>query len=142
MIETGKVISVDKEQNSVTVEFDRKSACGKCGMCLMSADKMKVELTLKNNLGAEVEDYVEVKIADSFVLSAALIVYIIPVIIFGIALFITRNMSEEIQIIVGGVSLVAGMAAAFIADRKIRNHKASTPEIINILKPKEESNNE
>jgi len=142
MLEVGKVIKTDKEKNTATVEFDRKSACAKCGMCMMTEDQKKVEITLKNNIGAVEEDYVEVSMGGNFVLTAALIVYVIPLILIGVALFITKRMSEEIQLISAGGSLFVGFIISFIADRLIRNRKGYTPEIINILeKSKEETEN-
>lgn len=142
MRESGKVIKEDARKKNVTVEFERKSACEKCGMCMMSKSNMTVSLTLKNNMGAKIGDTVEVSMGDSFVLTSAAIVYIIPLILGGIGLLITRNMSDWFQLIGIGAGLVGGLIVAVISDRKLRNRKGFRPEIINILeKSKEEINN-
>jgi positive regulator of sigma E activity len=72
--ESGKVIKEDGRKKTVTVEFERKSACEKCGMCMMSKNNMTVSLTLKNNVDAQLGDIVEVSMGDGFVLTSAAIV--------------------------------------------------------------------
>lgn len=141
MVETGKVISADSGKNQVTVQFDRKSACGKCGMCMMSEDKMKVELTLDNYLNAKIDDIVDVSMGGGYVLTSALIVYLIPLILVGISLFATKSLSEGIQIIGIIISLLFGILIAYISDKKLRNRKGYVPEIINIHQSKEETKN-
>lgn len=139
MVERGTVISVDSNKNTATVQFNRKSACDKCGMCLMSKDNMKVELTLNNTVNASAEDVVDVMLGDNYVLTSAIIVYMIPVALIAISLFVTRNMHELYQALSVGLSLLLGIVIAVIIDRKIKNHKGYSPEIINIIeKSKEE----
>ena len=142
MVEIGKVIKADDKHKTVTVEFDRKSACGKCGMCLMAENNMKVELNLSNKVNAVIDDMVEVKMGEGYVLTSALIVYTIPIVLVGLALFITRNLSEIIQLISIGLALILGIIAAVISDRKIRNRKGFCPEIINILEKSKEEKRE
>lgn len=142
MIEKGKVIKIDNKKNTATVSFDRKSDCEKCGMCLMSKDKMKVEITLKNKVNAELNDIVEVSMGEGFVLTSAIIVYLIPVILIGLSLLFTRKYDEIIQIISIGLSLLIGLLIAFIIDKSIRNRKGFNPEIINIIEKSKEEQNE
>lgn len=142
MKEIGKVVSVNDKKGQITVQFDRKSQCEKCGMCMMSKDSKNVELNLENKVNAEIDDCVEVSMGDSFVLASAIIVYLIPVILVAISFIFTRQHSESIQIIGLIISLVLGVIIAYIIDKIIKNHKGYKPEIINIVeKSKEEKKN-
>jgi positive regulator of sigma E activity len=108
---------------------------------MMSEDKMKVELTLDNYLNAKIDDIVDVSMGGGYVLTSALIVYLIPLILVGISLFATKSLSEGIQIIGIIISLLIGILIAYISDKKLRNRKGYVPEIINIHQSKEETKN-
>lgn len=139
MKEIGRIITVDDKKGQVVVQFDRKSQCDKCGMCLVSQDSKTVELELKNNLGAKLNDLVEVTMGDSFVLMSAIIVYLIPILLIGLSFAFTWRYGEGVQIIGFVISLVIGIIISFTVDKIIKNHKGYKPEIINIVeKSKEE----
>lgn len=139
MQERGRVQSVDNKAKKVTVQFDRKSACDKCGMCLMSKDSMKVELVLDNELNACEGDIVDVSMGSGYVLTSSFVVYLIPIMLIVVGLLITRNLSELIQVIAITSALVISFTAIRIADKIIRNRKGFKPRIINIQeKSKEE----
>lgn len=140
MQEIGIVESVNESRGTAKVVFDRKSACDKCGMCLTSkGEKMKVYVEVKNTLGAKVGDRVGVTMSDRFVLRAAFIVYLIPVILVGIGLAIFRKFSDLILLAVIAVGLILGVAVGILADRLIRKKSTFSPTLSGIYPTEENS---
>ena len=138
MLEVGIVESVNEKRGTAKVVFDRKSACDKCGMCLTAkGEKMKVYVEVKNTLGAKVGDKVGVAMNDKFVLRAAFIVYIIPVVLVGIGLAVFRKLNNLLLLIVIGVGLLLGIAIGITADRVIRKKSTFAPSM-NAIYPAEE----
>ncbi len=139
MEEIGVVERVNAKKNTARVVFSRKSACDKCGMCLKSKDNMTVYVEIKNELDAKVGDNVAVVMGDNFVLRAALIVYIIPVILVGIAVAIGYSFRELVlfAMIVG--ALIIGLLCSVLIDRAIRNVKGYAPRMERLI-IKEEDN--
>ena len=140
MLEVGVVESVNEKRGTAKVVFDRKSACDKCGMCLTAkGEKMKVYVEVKNTLGAKVGDKVGVAMNDKFVLRAAFIVYIIPVVLVGIGLAVFRKLNDLLLLIVIGVGLLLGIAIGITADRMIRKKSAFAPSMSQIFPAEEEA---
>ena len=140
MLEVGIVESVNEKRGTAKVVFDRKSACDKCGMCLTAkGEKMKVYVEVKNTLGAKVGDKVGVAMNDKFVLRAAFIVYIIPVVLVGIGLAIFRKLNDLLLLIVIGVGLLLGIAIGITADRVIRKKSTFAPSMSAIYPAEEEA---
>ena len=130
MLEVGIVESVNEKRGTAKVVFDRKSACDKCRMCLTaSGEKMKVYVEVKNTLGAKVGDKVGVTMSDRFVLKAAFIVYIIPVVLVGAGLAIFRKLGDLLLLAVVAVCLVLGTLVGILADRLIRKKSAFSPTL-------------
>lgn len=139
MLEVGFVQSVNEKRGTAKVVFDRKSACDKCRMCLTAnGEKMKVYVEVKNSLGAKVGDKVGVAMSDRFVLRAAFIVYIIPVVLVGAGLAIFRKFSDLILLAVVAAGLVIGAGIGILADRLIRKKGAFAPTLTAIYEEKEE----
>ena len=134
MLEIGVVESVNDKNGTVKVVFDRKSACDKCGMCLTSkGEKMKVYVEVKNTLGAKVGDRVGVSMSDRFVLRAAFIVYLIPVILVGAGLAIFRKFSDMVLLAVIAVGLLLGALVGILTDRMIRKKGTNAPRMSQII---------
>ncbi len=131
MTERGVVVKV--KGNRATVRFDRKSACDSCHMCAVTKDGMKVEVMLENNLNASVGDTVCVQMGDKFVLTSAVIVYIIPLILVGAGIGIGTHISDLAQILFALGGLVVGFVIAFLLDRfVIRKKKGFYPVMTEI----------
>jgi len=140
MLEVGIVESVNEKRGTAKVVFDRKSACDKCGMCLTAkGEKMKVYVEVKNTLGAKVGDKVGVAMNDKFVLRAAFIVYIIPVVLVGIGLAVFRKLNDLLLLIVIGVGLLLGIAIGITADRVIRKKSTFAPSMSAVYPAEEEA---
>ena len=134
MLEVGCVESLNEKRGTAKVVFDRKSACDKCRMCLtMSGEKMKVYVEVKNTIGAKVGDKVGVAMNDGFVLKAAFIVYLIPVLLVGIGLAVFRKFSDLILFVVVGIGLLLGIGVGIFADRMIRKKSTFSPTLVQIF---------
>lgn len=126
MTERGVVVKL--KGTRAIVRFDRRSACDSCRMCAVSRDGMKVEAIVENTLGANVGDFVEVEMGERFVLTAAAIVYIIPLILVGAGVGIGVLFSETVQIILAVCGLAAGFFTAYMLDKfVIRKKKGYAP---------------
>ena len=128
MVERGVVTKVKGKR--ATVSFDRRSACDSCHMCAVTKDGMKVEIVVENTLGANVGDFVTVEMGEKFVLTAATIVYVLPLVLVGAGIGIGTLISELAQIIMAVGGLVVGFAIAFLLDRfVIRKRKGFSPQM-------------
>jgi len=132
MTERGVVSKV--KGNKATVRFERQSACDKCHMCAVTKDGMKVEIVIENTLGANEGDYVEVEMGEKYVLTAATIVYVIPLILTGVGIGIGTLINEIAQICLGIGGLVVGFVIAILLDRLvIRKKKGFVPTMKSIV---------
>lgn len=131
MTERGVVAKVKGKR--ATVRFDRRSACDSCHMCAVTKDGMKVEVVVENTLGANVGDFVEVEMGEKFVLTAAAIVYVIPLVLTGAGIGFGTLISELAQILMAFGGLIIGFVIAFLLDRfVIRKKKGFRPTMKSI----------
>lgn len=130
MIEKGTIVKIKGDK--ATVQFDRKSACDKCHMCAVTKDSMKVQVVVKNTLNLNVGDYVAVEMGRRFVLTAAFIVYIIPLVLVGIGIGIGYAISEMWQVILALIGLVVGFVISAVLDRVLRKKKGFVPVMVDI----------
>ena len=132
MEEMGKVVKV--KGKTATVEFERKTACDKCGMCAFKKDDMFVKCVIDNRLDASVGDIVKVHMGKNFVLTAALIAYMLPLVLAGIAIACTFMLEEYIQFICVVVALVVGFTTAALLDKfVIRKKPGFRPTMVEIV---------
>ncbi len=128
MTERGVVTKI--KGNKATVSFDRKSACDECHMCAVTKDTMKVEIVVENTLNANVGDFVSIEMGERFVLTAATIVYIIPLVLVFAGIMIGRVLSDLASILFAVGGLVIGFVIAFVLDRcVIRKKKGFSPQM-------------
>lgn len=131
MTERGVVSKV--KGNKATVRFERRSACDKCHMCAVTKDGMKVEVVIENSLGANEGDFVEVEMGEKYVLTAATIVYVIPLILTGLGIGLGTLINEIAQICFAIGGLVIGFVIAILLDRLvIRKKKGFVPTMKSI----------
>lgn len=134
MIETGEIKKTTKN-GWCTVRFPRKTACENCHMCLKPKEEMYVELKLKNTLGAKEGDRVTVEMGDKAVVTASLIVYLIPLGLLAIALG-TASLANDIAVSLGagGGALIVGFGIVALIDRYLKNKKGYAPQMKEIIK--------
>lgn len=131
MTERGVVSKI--KGGKATVQFERHSACDKCHMCAVTKDTMKVEVTIDNTLGANVGDFVEVEMGERYVLTAAAIVYVIPLVLIGIGIGLGTLINELAQVLMGLGGLVVGFVIAILLDKLvIRKKKGFAPRMKSI----------
>ncbi|MBR2334386.1 MAG: SoxR reducing system RseC family protein [Clostridia bacterium] len=131
MVESG-VVTATKD-NLATVSFKRRGECDKCQLCKVSNDCTKVEVVLENTLGVNVGDYVSVEIGKKTHTAAALI-YLVPLILVGIGIFIGSILSPLAQGILAVAGLILGLAVALPIDFcVIRKSKRLAPKMKEIL---------
>ncbi|MBS7527740.1 SoxR reducing system RseC family protein [Fusibacter paucivorans] len=120
MDRTGVIVSVDKEFSKI--KLLRHTACGSCGACHLGDEQKDVMLVAKNDVHAEVGDMVEVSMGTSSVLSAAFIMYMIPLMSLFLGLVAGLGILNGIQYS-GNVEMASAvigllfMAGAFLVIR-------------------------
>ncbi|MDK2867172.1 MAG: sigma-E factor negative regulatory protein RseC [Clostridiales bacterium] len=120
MDRTGVIVSVDKEFSKI--KLLRHTACGSCGACHLGDEQKDVMLVAKNDVHAEVGDMVEVSMGTSGVLSAAFIMYMIPLmslfvgLVAGIGILNGMHYSGNVEMAAAVIGLLF-MAGAFLIIR-------------------------
>ncbi|HRU84189.1 MAG: SoxR reducing system RseC family protein [Christensenellales bacterium] len=133
MREIGTVTKIKRDY--AVVAFDRRSACDKCRMCAVTKGGAKVEVTVKNTLGKGVGDAVAVEMGDKFVLTAAAVVYIIPLLLVAAGLLIGKIKGETLQMILASAGFVLGFLIAAVVDKLLRRIKGFVPAMVEDLRP-------
>ena len=126
-----RIISRDKAE--VTVE--RASACGSnCASCGGCAYMKQVKAIAINRVSAKVGDRVTVATRSSRIISAALLVYIFPLVMFfaGYPLSSALDMSEKASIAMSLGALFLGVLIVVLYQRFFGRKRSITFEIISI----------
>ena len=141
MVETGKVTKLKGDR--ITVRFPRKTACENCHMCLKSPDDMYVEITVDNGVGARVGDTVSVDMGASYVLSSAVICYLMPLIFAAIGLVVGVTVWNETVGIAGCFGMLAiGFAVCHLIDKRLKKKSGFSPMATVIVERAKEDDNE
>ncbi|MDR3217056.1 MAG: SoxR reducing system RseC family protein [Clostridiaceae bacterium] len=138
MTESGTVTKLKKDK--AVISFDRRSACDKCRMCAVSKGGMKVEILIKNTLSKNVGDTVCVEMGNKYIMTAALIVYVIPLILVAAGLLLGRLMGEMEQIILACVGLVVGFVTSALLDKILKKRKGFSPVMVSEAEAAQMSN--
>lgn len=136
MRETGVVSKV--KGKFATVRFDRKTACEHCNMCLKPREANYVELRLPNTLNAAVGDKVTVAMGNRAVLTAATLVYVLPLIPMAIILACTYKLNAYVSLGASAAGLIAGFVAVALIDRFIIRKRKGYMPVMEAILPKEE----
>ncbi|HID93164.1 MAG TPA: hypothetical protein EYP60_03610 [bacterium (Candidatus Stahlbacteria)] len=107
MEETGKVVGVDGEL--VRVEIEPKGACSHCAaraICNPAGNKMYTEAV--NEKGARVGDTVRLEMNPRSTILAAFLIFILPIIAFGIGFAILKLITKTDSIsVLAGIGFLA-----------------------------------
>jgi len=128
LIEWGTVVKLKGDK--AVVRFNRKSACDNCRMCAVTKDGMKVEVVVKNTLNLSVGDSVAVEMGERFVLTAAVIVYIIPLLLVGLGIYLGLFISDLMSAIFAVAGLVLGFIIAISIDKQLKKKKGFSPRMV------------
>ncbi len=135
MIETGIVQEVF--DNKAKISIQKHSACKKCGVCKYDAESKMVTAEAVNNIGAKEGDEVEVQMSFDVLMSASLIVYIIPLIMFiigcVIGFYLISPNNPIVSFIIGLVFIIITYFIIRMFDRRGKFKKKYTMHITKII---------
>ena len=130
----GKVLST--EDGFAQVAIKRGSMCGEscsnCGMC----ENKGTTIVVKNPLGAEKGDTVRLGVSTSKGLGAAMLVYLMPVVILiaSLVAFVNAGISEGLSAALAFAVMAVWFLAVFIVEKSGRLKEKIYAEIIEIIK--------
>lgn len=142
MREVGTVTMINSKRNTAKVEFPRKAECDKCGMCLRNKKDLTVSITVKNDIGAVIGDKVVVTMGKNLAIKAALILYVIPLLLMSLVLGLGRVLHELIQVALCTLALAVGVVIAFLSERFLRRKMGVMPKMEFYTEKKEIEYNE
>ena len=129
----GKVLSTKDDLAEVTI--NRGSMCGdscsNCGMC----ENKGTKIVVKNSLGAKKGDTVKLGVSTSKGLGAAMLVYLMPVVILSasLVLFINAGLSEGISALLSFLIMAVWFVGVFVAEKSGLIKEKIYAEIIEVL---------
>lgn len=89
----GIVIEINEDRAKVRLQ--KHAACGDCGACQHGTENMQIEVEALNEAHATIGDLVTLDLETANVISAAFIVYVIPLAAFIISMFLTKTIIEK-----------------------------------------------
>ena len=140
MTESAQVVACEGEK--CVVRINRRSACEKCRMCAFPDKAPHLDLTLDNPVGASEGDWVEVDMSGNRVLLSSVVVYLIPLFLAGIGLWLGTLFFKKIifQLLCCLTGVAIGYIIVVIIDRKIKNRKDFVPVITKIILTESDEN--
>ncbi|SNS33586.1 positive regulator of sigma(E), RseC/MucC [Anaerovirgula multivorans] len=135
------VVTLVKDKTA-KVLMQRHSSCGSCNACKMGQEDMKMEIEAINDANAKLGERVEVDMEGQSVLTAAFIVYVIPLLalVIGVLLATTilpnLGVNENMELYAALIGFTL-MFFSFIGIRKkenvIKNSRKFTPVIVEVI---------
>ena len=123
------------------VKLVRHTACGSCGACQLGDEQKDILLVAKNTVKAKNGDLVEVSMATNSVLSAAFIMYVIPLVGLFAGLLIGQMLFAGNDVLTALTGL-AVMALAFVIiklnDKRFLRNEKYTAQILKVLQSEHE----
>jgi len=139
MDRAGIVVSEMGEYSKV--KLVRHTACGNCGACHLGDDQKDIMMIAKNAVHAKKGDLVEVSMATNSVLSAAFIMYVIPLAGLFIGLLLGQLIfaGEDIMTAFLGLFFM-GLTFVIIKlnDKRFLKNEKYTAQILTILQSEHE----
>ena len=132
MIQTAKVTKVFPDGRA-EVAVKRQSACGHdCSKCGGGCSELMVSSTVAvmaaNPVRAMPGDMVRVESSTGGILKAAVVVYLVPFILFFLGYFVCAalQLSSGISAAVGGIGFAVGVLLAVLLDRQVHRSRSIT----------------
>ena len=132
MIQTAKVTRV-LDNGTAEVAVKRQSACGHdCSKCGGGCSELMVSSTVAvvaaNPVRAMPGDMVRVESSTGGVLKAAVVVYLVPFLLFFLGYFLcaTAQLGGGVSAAVGGCGFAVGVMLAVLLDRQVRRNQSIT----------------
>ena len=143
MDQVGYITNINGDIAEISVK--RSSSCGdKCSSCKGGCSVQGMSIKSKNTLGAKVGDYVEIRTQTNIVLKSAFIVYVLPLVMLIIGVFIGitifanlgYNNYESLGFVVGLIFLGMSYILLKVIDKRIKDKNQINFEIVNIINNK------
>lgn len=136
MIESGKVIKTYGD--SADVAIPRKEECSKCGLCAFPKGADKTIVSATNTVKAKVGDTVTVKAQKDFRLASIILVFLVPLLLIGLAVLINYLLiNVEIWILILSVIfIILWYTILAIIDKKVFRNKNYCHVIVSIDREK------
>lgn len=141
MKQTGLVVEL--VDNKAKIRMQRHTACGDCGACQVGPNQLKLVLEAENVVGAKPGDMVEVDMETLDFLSAAIVIYLYPLIaliagIFGgfygsLALGFSENAAQGIGAVLGLTAAALTYVLIRLNEKKLQGMKKYKPVISSII---------
>jgi sigma-E factor negative regulatory protein RseC len=138
MRQVGYVVVVKGEVAEVAV--GEHLECHRCGACLATIGKKRKEVRVANGIGAGVGDKVEVETAPGFIVAAAFLIYIAPIIagiiggLAGYHLLPAAGLGQTPGAVIMAAVFVAGSVLLLKYIDKVYFSK-QLPNIVSVLRP-------
>jgi len=122
------------------VSVHRRSACSHdcrdCSGCELTMARSDITVTAENYLGAGLGDTVLVESANSDILGAAMLVYLVPFLLFFAGYLIVQvfSLGEGLSIVAAFVGFAGGLLLARRLDRRVKEKNSMRFRIIEIMK--------
>lgn len=131
MTEYGKIVSA--VDDAATVSFKRHALCDKCKMCRVHSDGKHCMLDVKNDIGANKDDFVTVRVYKRSVRAKSLLLYLLPLALTALGVGLGTLMSIGASVILGVCGLVVGLAFAVPIDvLVIKKHDGFYPKTVSV----------
>lgn len=128
----GIVLSVDNGGNAI-VSIQRDDACKQCGACKIGNEKYNFKVKAINSLGARSGQTVEIELGNENMLTASIIVYLIPLVALFLGVFIGNRIGGELlSALTGILFLVLTFFTIHIFDKRISKNRYFKPLITQI----------
>ena len=132
MIQTAKVTRL-LNNGTAEVAVKRQSACGHdCSKCGGGCSELMVSSTVSvvaaNPVRAMPGDMVRVESSTGGILKAAVVVYLVPFLLFFLGYFIcaAAQLGSGVSAAVGGIGFAVGVLLAVLLDRQVRRDRSIT----------------
>lgn len=141
MREVGIVVNADGKD--ATVKVDKKDECSKCGMCLFPKNTSSIEFLSDNDIGASVGDQVVIERKKEAKLTAAILVFLVPLLLIGLSVLLTYLfIGIDIWVLILSIIfIIVWYNILSVIDKKLKNRQDYKHVIVEILE-KGETNNE
>ena len=107
---------VETQGDEAIVELRRHSACDKCGACWTGEPR---KFTVQNPKGLNAGQRVTIELPDGGFLSAAILVYFLPLVVGGAIAFLCKNIWPAMTDGYFGLLFMAGVALSFFLLRNL-----------------------
>lgn len=140
MEQIGHVVKIDGDM--VQLDVRRTSACGdKCSSCGGGCNIPAMRVKIKNTMGADIGDFVEVRMKTKTLMKSAFLAYILPLVMLilgiGLGTFIFKSIDignyEQMGFITGLLFLGISSVILRKIDKKIKDNNGLNLEMIRVL---------